>query len=65
MADYKIVPDINFNNDYVQAKKDLIQALNSIQKLTMEQRKALAVEILGAELVNNFIQILQKSSETL
>jgi len=64
MSDYRIITDIHFDDDYVQAKKDLIQALNSIRKLTTEQQVTLAKELVGAESVNNFIKIMQKSSET-
>ena len=46
--------------NYFYAKKDLIQALNSIGKLEPWQREQLAKELLGADAVTAFLNIMQR-----
>ena len=53
-----IVFDIESNDDYLNAKSDVIKAMGSISKLNEEQRKRLAAELFGiarVEAVMNFI----------
>ena len=49
MEDYKLKAELEPTDDYRKAKKDLIQAMMSIQKLSPQQQQMLAEEILGAE----------------
>lgn len=58
MEKFGIVPAIESDDDYLNAKSDLIKAKESISKLNEEQRKRLAVELFGiahVEAVMNFI----------
>lgn len=56
-----IKPKLDFDptDNYQKAKKDLITALDSVGKLPFEQQKSLAIELLGAKAVNDFIRFLQ------
>jgi len=49
MNDYKINLSVEPTNDYDKAKMDIIQAMNSIQKLSPQQREQLARELFGVE----------------
>ena len=58
MEKFGIAPAIEFDDDYLNAKSDLIKAKESISKLNEEQRKRLAAELFGiarVEAVMNFI----------
>lgn len=59
MNDLKIKLDIDPNDKYEKARKDLIQAMNSINVLDFEQQKQLAYELLGAEKMNLLINFAQ------
>ena len=45
-------------DDYEKAKKDFIQAMNSIQKLSPQQREQLATELFGLERMELIRQVL-------
>lgn len=49
MNDYKINLSVEPTNDYDKAKKDIFQAMSSIQKLSPQQREQLARELVGVE----------------
>lgn len=51
MNDYKPKIDIEFDDNYENAKKDLIQAKLSFEKLTEQQKEWLAIEALGLDFV--------------
>ena len=58
MKKFGIVPAVEFNDDYLNAKSDVIKAMESISKLNEEQKKCLAAELFGlarVEAVMNFI----------
>jgi hypothetical protein len=59
MADYRIMPDIVPNDKYEKAKGDLIQAIYSFRALNPQQQQQLAYEILGAETMAAFINMMQ------
>lgn len=60
MNNYEINLDVDPNDKYQKAKKDLIQAIQSINSLDSNQQKQLAYELIGAEKVNLFISIMQQ-----
>ena len=49
MNDFQFNLSIDPKDDYEKAKKDFIQAMNSIQKLSPQQREQLATELFGLE----------------
>lgn len=49
MDSYKVKADIEPNDNYQKALKDFIQANNSFQKLTPQQKKQLIKDLLGYE----------------
>lgn len=58
MKRFGIVPTIESNVDYLNAKSDVIKAMESISKLNEEQTKRLAAELFDiarVEAVMNFI----------
>lgn len=48
MDNYKVSVGIEPTNDYDKAKQDVLQALNSIRKLSPRQQQMLAEELVGA-----------------
>ena len=58
MNNFKINLSIEPTNDYDKAKIDFLQAINSIQKLSPQQREQLAVEIFGIEKIEFIKQLL-------
>ena len=58
MNDYKINLSVEPTNDYEKAKMDIIQAMNSIQKLSPQQREQLARELFGVERIELIRQLL-------
>ena len=58
MNNFKINLSIEPTNDYDKAKIDFLQAMNSIQKLSPQQREQLAVEIFGIEKIEFIKQLL-------
>lgn len=49
MDSYKVKADIEPNDNYQKALKDFIQANNSFQKLTSQQKEQLIKDLLGYE----------------
>ena len=49
MDSYKVKADIEPNDNYQKALKDFIQADNSFQKLTPQQKEQLIKDLLGYE----------------
>lgn len=45
MEEYKITFGAEPTDEYIEAKKDFIKAMSSIQKLTPQEQQALAKEI--------------------
>ena len=45
MDEYKITMNIEPTNDYMKAKQDVLQAMDSVQKLSPMERQTLAREI--------------------
>lgn len=62
MNDYKINLSVEPTNDYDKAKMDIIQAMNSIQKLSPQQREQLARELFGVERIELIRQVLSAIS---
>ena len=58
MRDYKVSVGIEPEDAYEKARKDMIQALQSTQRLTPIQRQKLAEELFGAAAVASIIQLL-------
>ncbi len=58
MEDYKILVGIEPTDAYEKAKKDMLQALESIHLLTPVQQQKLAEELLGAAKFASFCQLL-------
>ena len=58
MNNYKINLSVEPTNDYEKAKKDIFHAMNSIQKLSAQQRERLATELFGVEKIEMFRQVL-------
>ncbi len=52
-------PNLSFDpkDDYEKAKKDIFQAINSIQKLSPQQRERLAIELFGIERIELIRQV--------
>lgn len=60
MNGYEIKPTIDPKDNYEKARKDVIQAMNSIQKLTSQEQQQLAYELLGVNAVNSFITLMNQ-----
>ena len=60
MDDYKLTVGIEPTDDYKKAKHDLVQAMQSIHKLTFQQQRELATEIFGAANVMTVLQMLNQ-----
>lgn len=58
MEQYKLTVGIEPTDEYKKAKQDLIQAMQSFQKLSPQQRQLLAEELFGAYNVMALSQIL-------
>lgn len=58
MNDFQFNLSIDPKDDYEKAKKDFIQAMNSIQKLSPQQREQLATELFGLERMELIRQVL-------
>lgn len=58
MNDYRISVGFEPEDAYGKAKKDMIQALQSTQRLTPVQRQKLAEELFGATAVASILQLL-------
>lgn len=58
MNDYKINLSVEPTNDYDKAQMDIIQAMNSIQKLSPQQREQLATELFGLERIELIRKVL-------
>ena len=58
MRNYNTSVDIEPTDAYQKAKRDLVQALQSIQALTPVQQKLLAEEMLGAAQFASICQVL-------
>ena len=64
MEKYGIVPDIESNDDYSNAKSDVIKAMKSISRLNDEQRKHLAAELFGIARVEAVISFISNMNTT-
>lgn len=58
MQNIKIVPGVEFNDDYLNAKVDLIKAMQSVSKLTDAQKRFLVEEVYGAAYVEALLKIV-------
>ena len=58
MQEIRIAPSVEFNDDYLTAKTDLIKAMQSISKLTDLQKRILVEEIYGAAYVEALLKML-------
>ncbi len=58
MSDCRLSVGIEPEDAYEKAKKDMIQALQSTQRLTPVQRQKLAEELFGVAAVASIIQFL-------
>ena len=48
MDHYRVIIGVEPTNDYDKAKQDVMQAMISIRKLTPQQQRMLAEELVGA-----------------
>ena len=55
---YKVLPSIVPDDLYEKARLDIINAMDSVRKLTDIQRKALAEELFGVAYVEMLIKII-------
>ena len=60
MNDIRLTADIEFENEYEQAKHLLIQTKIAIDKLDNQQQLALIQEIIGTKAVADFLRIVQQ-----
>lgn len=60
MYDVKLTVDIDPEDKYQKAKKDLIQAKKSFLELTPQERQKLVYEFLDAEKAEQVIRLLQR-----
>ena len=58
MQEIRIAPSVEFNDDYLNAKTDLIKAMQSISKLTDLQKRILVEEIYGAAYVEALLKMV-------
>lgn len=56
---YKLT--IDPRNKYDKAKKDLIEALNSIRALDPQQQQQLAYEVFGVQMIDTFFNLMQQN----
>ena len=59
-SNYKPKLTIESTDKYVKARDDVIQAANSLKELTPQQRKKLAEELFGNEVVTQMVNIMQQ-----
>ena len=62
MQGFRIVPDVEFNDDYMNAKKDLITAIKSISKLNPIQKEHLAKEVFGATYIETLMRAFSNAN---
>lgn len=60
MEQFKPTFGIEPTNKYAKAKKDLIQAMNSVRELTPQEQQMLATELFGAEKIAALLNLLNK-----
>lgn len=60
MDDYKIINNIDLDDNYRKALEDFIRANNSFQKLTTSQREQLVKDLLGYEGFVKFCMFINK-----
>lgn len=58
--EYKITMGIEPTNDYIKAKKDIMQAMESIQKLPPIEQRRLAEEIMGSAQVEMLYEVFRR-----
>lgn len=58
MIDYNVKIDLDPTNKYEKAKKDMLQAMQSISELTPEQKQQLAYGFIGAKGVADLLYIM-------
>lgn len=63
MNGYKIKPTFEPNDKYEKAKKDVIQAFNSMQELAPQQRQKLVQELFGYKVAMQLFKIIQQCNE--
>jgi len=62
MEDYKITVDVDPEDKYIKAKKDLLEAMDSFQQLTPQERERLITELFGVAAVNEVCRIMNQST---
>lgn len=60
MDEYEMKVDIEPKNNYEKAKQDLIKAISSFDKLTVQEKQDLITEALGIETMQYLINILSR-----
>lgn len=60
MYEYEMKVDIEPKNNYEKAKQDLIKAISSFDKLTVQEKQDLITEALGIEAMRDFKNILNR-----
>lgn len=63
MNDYNVKIDLDPTNKYEKAKKNMLQAMQSINELTPEQKKQLAYEFIGAKGVADLLHIMSAMNQ--
>lgn len=62
MQGFRIVLDVEFNDDYMNAKMDLIKVMKSISKLNSVQQECLAKEVFGAAYIETLMRAFSNAN---
>ena len=58
MNNYKIISTIKFDNNYIQAKNDILKMFDSFSKLNDKQKEHLIKEVVGIAQFDTICQLL-------
>jgi hypothetical protein len=58
MANYKLTPNIEFDDNYLQAKNDILKLFDSFSKLNDKQKEHLIKEVVGIAQFDTICQLL-------
>lgn len=61
MDSYRVIVGMEPTNDYDKAKQDVMQAMISIGKLSPQQQRMLAEELIGAANVAAFLNVFREA----
>jgi len=61
MDNYRVTVGVEPTNDYDKARRDVLQAMNSVRKLSPQQQRMLVEEFVGAANVAALMNIFQQA----